>query len=244
MRRTVAVGLDARVEQPWLRARNGLQFRHPDLLAWVSRERARLVHAVLTLIRAWLAAGQPAGPEILGMYEAWCRVVGGVLTVAGVPGFLANLDDLYEGSDLDADETRRFVAAWWEGFRDEPKAPSDLFTLATSNDVALSLSGQTEHARRVSFGKYLERHLGRPYAIEDGLNVTIAKPKSGGRPLWRLIGSNGHHRGESGVSGESFLPTRARIGNPNGVQISGGEDAGGERLSPDSLLSPAEALDL
>jgi putative DNA primase/helicase len=42
VRRTVAVSLDARVERPWLRARSGLEFRHPDLLAWVGRERAQL----------------------------------------------------------------------------------------------------------------------------------------------------------------------------------------------------------
>jgi hypothetical protein len=239
-RRTVAVRLDAKVERPWLRARHGVQFRHPDLLAWVGRERAQLVHAALTLVRAWLAAGQPAGPETLGMYEAWCRVVGGILHVAGVPGFLANLDDLYESSDLDADETRRFIAAWWEGFHDSPKPPAELFTLANSEDVALSLSGQTEHARRVSLGKYLERHLGRPYAVEDGLNLTITKLKGGGRPLWRLTPSNGHRRGESGVSGECFLSTHARTGNPNGVQIIGGESAGAERLSPHPRLSRAE----
>lgn len=87
-RRTVPVGLDAQVERPWLRAKHGQTFRHPDLRAWVSRERPRLVHAALTLIRAWLAAGQPPGSEVLGMYEAWGRVVGGCAPRrqrAGVP---------------------------------------------------------------------------------------------------------------------------------------------------------------
>lgn len=74
------------------RRRNG-QFLHPDLRAWTRQNRPHLIQAVLTLVRGWFAAGQPAAPTgvSFGSFEAWDRIIGGILYVAGVPGFLANL---------------------------------------------------------------------------------------------------------------------------------------------------------
>jgi putative DNA primase/helicase len=214
MRRVVPIRLDAGVERPWLRNRDGgLVFRHPELLGWVGRERARLVHAALVLVRAWVAAERPLGPVVMGSYEDWNQIIGGILAVAQVPGFLANLDDLYEGSDLDGDEARRFLSAWWEQFADTPQSPADLFALATSDAVMLTLSGEKEHARRTSFGKFVERHRDRPYAIKDGLNVKITKPRTGGRPLWKLVTSTPPRRGGSGASGGCFTTTHPHIEN-------------------------------
>jgi hypothetical protein len=158
------------------------------------------------------------------------------------------VDDLYERSDLDADEARRFVAAWWTGFRDAPTTPGELFALAGHTDVALPLSGRDEHARRCGFGRYLDRQRGRPYAIADGLNVTITKPRSGGRPLWRLVAGNGHKagkRGESRESGESLPATHGDSVDLISDQKRCSGESSAERLSPDSLLSPKSAeLDL
>jgi hypothetical protein len=53
IRRTVFCRLDARVDAPWERT----NFRHPQLLRWARENRGQLVWAVLTLMRAWIAAG-------------------------------------------------------------------------------------------------------------------------------------------------------------------------------------------
>ena len=54
-RRTIPIRLDARTDQPWRRT----EFRHPDLVNWVKKERGQLVWSALTLCRAWVAAGRP-----------------------------------------------------------------------------------------------------------------------------------------------------------------------------------------
>lgn len=48
----------------------------------------RLFSAALTLVRAWLEAGQPAASGNAHRYTDWSRVMGGILEVAGIPGFL------------------------------------------------------------------------------------------------------------------------------------------------------------
>jgi putative DNA primase/helicase len=108
-RRTVRMRLDAGCEMPWQRS----TFRHPDLVGWAQAHRGELVAAALTLCRAWVDAGRPSGPRRLGMYETWSDVVGGVLAVAGFEGFLSNAEELYASADLDGQEHRAFIAAWW-----------------------------------------------------------------------------------------------------------------------------------
>ncbi|MBM3500891.1 MAG: hypothetical protein FJX74_19705, partial [Armatimonadetes bacterium] len=75
-RRCYWIRLDAAVPRPWQRE----GFRHPDLLRWVLQSRGRLVSALLTLARAWFAAGQPRSdmPQ-MGSYEEWAGMVGGIL---------------------------------------------------------------------------------------------------------------------------------------------------------------------
>lgn len=53
-------------------------FRHPDLIGHVRRERARLLLAGLTLLRAYVAAGRPAQPgPAMGSFESWSSLVRG-----------------------------------------------------------------------------------------------------------------------------------------------------------------------
>ena len=136
-RRCVRVRLDPGVARPWLRT----DFRHPDLRSWVRSHRAELLHALLTLIAAWIAEGRPMGSERLGSFEDWSAVIGGILEVAGVPGFLGNLDQLYADADVEGQEWTEFARAWWEKFGSKHVRPRDLFAVCEQHDVMESVRG-------------------------------------------------------------------------------------------------------
>jgi hypothetical protein len=113
------IRLDAQCSEPW----RNRQFRHPDLKGWVRTNRGRLLSASLTLARAWFVAGcpRPKSP-ILGSFEEWCHVVGGILQWAGISGFLGNLDELYKQSDPTTIAWEAFLLALYQwapksGFR-------------------------------------------------------------------------------------------------------------------------------
>ena len=125
-RRMVRIRLDPHEDQPWLRE----GFRHPNLLAWVWQNRARLVAACLTLGRAWIAAGMPRHQKTIGSFEGWAEVMGGILEVAGVPGFLGNLKEMYERADAEGAVWRAFVGLWWERFGTRSGGLADLYELA------------------------------------------------------------------------------------------------------------------
>ena len=63
----------------------------------------------------WLAAGSSShgGRRPLGSFESWCRVVGGILDSAAIPGFLDNRAELYRQVDQESEEWRAFTQAWW-----------------------------------------------------------------------------------------------------------------------------------
>jgi hypothetical protein len=90
VRRVYRISLRPDDPNPDRRATSG--FRHPDLRQWTRTNRGRLVTAALTLVRAWFAAGQPTEPAEVGFgsFEAWQRIIGGILHAARVDGFLAN----------------------------------------------------------------------------------------------------------------------------------------------------------
>lgn len=110
-RRCVWIRLDANVEKPWERT----EFKHKNLIGWARGNRDALVTAALTFVRAWVDKGMPLYTKrTKGSYEAWAGVMGGILEVVGIPGFLDNETELYERVVSKNDLLIDFVKAWWE----------------------------------------------------------------------------------------------------------------------------------
>ena len=181
-RRLVRIRLDARVDQPWRRE----TFKHPDLMGWVRANRARLVAACLTLCRAWISAGRPRGQRGIGSYEAWAQTMGGILAVAGIEGFLENLDDMMAASDSEGAMWRGFISSWWDRFGTAEIGTSDIFELATACEPPLSLGGGNDRSQRTRLGKLLGRMRDRVFAL-DGRNARIeATGTYQGVKRWKL----------------------------------------------------------
>jgi hypothetical protein len=106
-RRSLWIHLNAQTSNPYRRT----GFRHPELIRWVRQNRRELLGALLTLIRSWYAEGCPAweGP-IIGGFEDYCKVVGGILSHICVEGFLGNFDAMFSQADPSIGQ--------WEGFLD------------------------------------------------------------------------------------------------------------------------------
>jgi hypothetical protein len=111
IRRVYRCRLDAESSQPWRRT----GFRHPELRKHVREHRGELLAALLTIARSWFVAGQPApSTPILGSYERWCTVIGGILEQIQVAGFLADLDELYAETDEETPQWERLLERWLE----------------------------------------------------------------------------------------------------------------------------------
>lgn len=188
-RRSYRVVLDAGVERPW----EGRTFKHPNLRAWVVQQRGELLWAILTLARAWVRAGSPtAGVKELANFEDWCRTVGGMLTWAGVDGFLANQSSFYEDADEEGTEWATFLQALATTFA-SGNAPGT-FTTAELEDAvqpqkplraALPAALATALSQKMpgaAVGKELGRRKGTPYG---GL-VLVRDHERAGSTVWKV----------------------------------------------------------
>jgi hypothetical protein len=178
-RRFVRVRLDPRVDRPWERE----DFRYEDLRSWAGDHRGELIWAALTLVRGWQAAGAPAfSGRPLGSYESWSRILGGILTTAGIPGFLGNAREFYETADLEGTVWRQFVAAWWETHGSDEVSAGDLFALAVETE-GLDLGKGNDRSQRITFGKKLTQLRDR--VIGD--HRIVAGDKKQRAQRWRLV---------------------------------------------------------
>lgn len=96
-RRCYQIRLDARESKPY----TGREFKHPDLLRWVTDNRSELLHALLIISRYWFASGcpKPKDQPSMGAFEEWQQKIGGIVNSARVPGFLANYLNFIEQED-------------------------------------------------------------------------------------------------------------------------------------------------
>jgi putative DNA primase/helicase len=232
-RRCVRIRLDARVDRPWLR--DG--FRHPDLLAWAAAHRGELVWAAATLVRAWVAAGRPIDAPTLGMFESWAGTLGGILAVAGVPGFLQNRAAFYDAADSQSPAIRRFLGAWWDRYRDAPTLASDLFALAL--DADLDIDAKSDHGRRIRLGRLLADQRDRHYRLDDGaLEVRVTPAGERARAvLWRL-----EYVSESESRNYSLTPVRENDsrtykGKTDSLSLTDSQDRDGEGRKPTREVS-------
>lgn len=178
VRRCFLIRLDTQMVEPHLRE----EFTHSQP-EWTREHRGELAAALLTLARAWVAAGRPEpDTPTLGSFERWCHVIGGILAVAGVDGFLGNLSEL-SGSVFAEDETwtplLRAIYVWQHDV-----AEAEAFTtrrLATAieremsapaparNDQIMDVvdSLPDELQRRIRRGDPIAKALGRTFAYKN-----------------------------------------------------------------------------
>jgi hypothetical protein len=232
-RRLVRIRLDARTDQPW--RRDG--FRHPDLMVWVRASRARLVAACLTLCRAWIVAGRPGTDRSIGSYETWSATMGGILAVAGVPGFLGNLEELMTASDTEGGAWRGFVQTWWDRFGSAEVSVSDLFGHARLAEPPLPISAKDESAQRVRLGLALRKIRDRAFRVSDRLVHVRPGTSLHNAQRWRLAVS------EDEDAGQPYQPSPAGSPPVRVRPLRGGLDHNPNTETVQSLPGPGEGCE-
>jgi hypothetical protein len=188
-RRCIWVRLDAKQARPWLR--DPSTFKHPRLMEWVSEDRGRILAAILTIARGYVAAGMPGAEEKpnLGGYESYCRVLRGVLAFMDIRGFLANLLTMYTETDSETPQWEAFFETWRESIGDKAVTAAELIDHLKDN-AALHAAlhdaiGDTEAPNYVvRLGQKLGKQKGVRYPNSLGLVVAGEKKRA---VTWQVV---------------------------------------------------------
>lgn len=189
-RRSYWIRLDAKQAMPWTRE----GFTHPNLIEWAREHRGDLLAALLTLARAWFAAGKPAAKvKVLGNFEDWSRTLAGILAHAEVEGFLGNQGELYEQVDEETPEWESFFEAWAANLQFEAYTVADLvrrikgveaFREALPSALSRAMDEQGSSFER-RLGKALSKRAG--VSFPNGYRLEKAGADSAkGHRQWRL----------------------------------------------------------
>ena len=192
-RRSYLIQMDAKMARPW--ERDTAKFRHPELNAWVEEHRGELLASLLTMARAWAIAGRPSGCKlVIGGFEDWVQVVGGILDFAGVTGFLGNLSKLYEDMDSSSDEWQSFFDAWHAEHGEHEMLASDIVTDIENPYSAIGKNATTEIAQKIKFrapgnakilSKILRKRLNVIYP--NGLKLEQSEDKHNKVKRWKVV---------------------------------------------------------
>lgn len=237
-RRVVRIRLEPQTDRPAIRPQSDFKHLLPE---WADQQRAALVHAGLTLVAAWLAAGRPVAPHERnkGSFTSWARVIGGVLHVAGLTEFLANEDAVWASANTDAGVDGEFVQQWAErnGYTGSYSS-SELLEIAAS--AGLVDAGATAR----SLGMLLIKLRDRVFMLNDGDRVRIKQQGTRKRALLyglRLVpGQSRPPDGESGESSESIPTPRVEVAYQHVSTRNAGEGVETTHQTHQTHPNPAE----
>ena len=116
LRRVICTYLDPEQERPDQRA----GFRFPDILRHVVAHRPQIVHAVLTILRAYLSAGKPVHVPALGTFYDWSSWVREPILWLTDQDVAGTQERLRDSGDERLAAWRVFLESWrtkWHGQR-------------------------------------------------------------------------------------------------------------------------------
>lgn len=206
--RVLRCDLDPQVERPEERT------FAVDLKTYIPENRGAIVAAVLTILRAYHAAGRPrVGVPTFGRFEAWSDAVRAPLVWLGLA------DPCLSRADLEAEDTVRtglvrVLATWFEAVGSERMTVNQIVSLSKDpahdelRDALMEVAGRAGEINIRSLGKWLSKHEKR---IEGGFRAEQVGV-SGGVAAWKVLQSQ---KGVSGVSGVSYTPSCGNGGDDN-----------------------------
>jgi hypothetical protein len=193
-RRVYRIALRPRYANP--QDRKASTFRHPELVNWTRAHRRELMVAILTLVRAWFAAGSPVPKRgvSFGSFEVWERITGGIVETAGLEDFLGNLKIWRSESDFDTQYWEQHLKWLRELFGTKPFRTAQVKEKALQDPADYSAPPRLDDPSDKAFGKA----LGEAYS-------RMRERRIGGMWLQRVSAAHGNVS-QWTVHDESDLP--------------------------------------
>ncbi|WP_130471416.1 primase-helicase zinc-binding domain-containing protein [Candidatus Magnetaquicoccus inordinatus] len=235
--RVIIIHIDPAVERPEERT-----FKR-DLKTWIPENRAKLVCAGITVLRAYAVAGRPStGLPPYGRFEEWGRVVRDALVWCGLEDPCLSRNEV-EDDDPVRIELNNFLTAWWKSAAIQVTteqmierarfmaSPPDEWVSGVKQDpdhsfinALVDIAGDAKgNINKRTLSWYLKRHRGR---IEGGLMISVEQKKNrAGFELWSVRQVHAVESAESQSNIESFsYPMRENVNIRNSLYTSCGSE--------------------
>jgi hypothetical protein len=174
-RRSYLIQMDAKMAEPWTRDTKG--FKHPNLIAFTKQNRAKILEAIYTMIRAWVEAGKPCCNLSMGNFEEWINIVGGILEYAGLKDFMTN-PPWKSQLDVNANEWEAFIGVLHDEFGEKEQTTNELMLkLKNNRNLNDVLPTEIEEAIKKDSSRSLGKILSKKNNVryKNGLMMVVTK---------------------------------------------------------------------
>jgi hypothetical protein len=175
-RRVMWVRLDPNCPDP--DQRDG--FRVGDLRPWLRANASTVVAALVTMVRAWLAAGAPTERIRKGDYSEWASMVAGLLAFLGVEGWMADRDKAIDQDDEQL-EWSAFLESWREKLGDQAQTTSAVLGSVADHVPRHPKTGEMPTPNVL--GGWLKSRAGRYFGTHKVVKVWDAHRRAN---VWRV----------------------------------------------------------
>lgn len=155
-------------------------FRVGDLRPWLRSNSSTVVAALVTMVRAWLAAGAPTERIRKGDYSEWASMVAGLLKYLGVEGWMAD-----RGQAIDQDDEQlewsAFLESWREKLGDQPQTTSAVLGGVADHVPRHPKTGEMPTPNVL--GGWLKSRAGRYFGTHKVVKVWDARRRCN---VWRV----------------------------------------------------------
>lgn len=156
-RRAIWVRLDPNCPDPDQRD----NYTVGDLRPWLRTHASTVVAALVTMVRAWLAAGATPLRVRKGDYSEWASMMAGLLAFLDVPGWLTRNGD---SQDDEEQEWAAFLAAWHRELGEDP-VPTGMLLTRVADHVPRLRNGELPSAQ--GLGNWLKSRDGRYFKAPE-----------------------------------------------------------------------------
>ncbi|MEN8713507.1 MAG: DNA polymerase [Verrucomicrobiales bacterium] len=213
---------------------NRREFRHPNILDYTRKNRARILGAVDALVRHWDEQGRPPGPTPHASFPRWAEVVGGVMHVAGLGDPCKRPEDLQGVTgDLETEDMRRLFRVGHEQHGNAFIGKEKLYELIRSSEEPIFGYLELDNrAGKTSLGKKLIKFRDRELS-----GVTLRINDSDKHRLRYAFLSDGERPGQ-----QTLQTSQTSDSSPKspGADEPGGDESDGSAVDRDKVCDLCE----
>ena len=183
-------------------------YRVKRIVRYCRKLRPELASAAVTILQAYLLAGSPDQPSVIGSFEGWSEVVRSAIIWAGGDDVAKARANLAPGVDVDADIHRQLLIVWRGLFRTGGSTIPRAIDLCPPNgeeavlgtvlaELAPERGGKIGSARRI--GREFTKYRGRVREVE-GCKLVLERREKNAAGMWVWV------VGEVGNLGDQEAP--------------------------------------